>query len=296
MSEYSSIRSSAMRPFVWSVRRELWENRWVVGVPVVVGATVLVAGAIGGTLFLPRRISGPVATDGLVQHMVASLDLVSRLILLTAFLVSALYCADAMHGERRDRSILFWRSVPVSDAAAVLAKLSVPVLLVPALTIGVLVAAYTGALLLGSVALSHLGVGSSVAHRVLTSAVAMVHPVSVVVVEVLWHLPVFAWLLLVSAAARRVPILWAVLPVIALALLERITIGSSYVASRVLARAPWKGDWNTIDTGGFSPRGDALGHPFSAGLLWDPSVWIGALIAAVFVILAVRLRRVRGAM
>ena len=51
--------------------------------------------------------------------------------MLTAFLVGVFYCLDALHGERRDRSILFWKSLPVSDLTTVLAKASVPCRVLP---------------------------------------------------------------------------------------------------------------------------------------------------------------------
>ena len=45
-----------------------------------------------------------------------------------------------MHGERRDRSILFWKSLPVSDATTVLSKASIPLVVVPLVTFAVTVA------------------------------------------------------------------------------------------------------------------------------------------------------------
>ena len=52
--------------------------------------------------------------------------------MLTAMVVGLFYCLDALNGERRDRSILFWKSLPVSDTTAVLAKASIPLRRPPA--------------------------------------------------------------------------------------------------------------------------------------------------------------------
>ena len=50
------------------------------------------------------------------------------------------YCLDALYGERRDRSILFWKSLPVSDLTTVLSKASIPIVVLPLLTFAVTVA------------------------------------------------------------------------------------------------------------------------------------------------------------
>ncbi len=55
-------------------------------------------------------------------------------IMATAFIVGVFYCLDALHGERRDRSILFWKSLPVSDLTTVLSKASIPLVVLPLLS------------------------------------------------------------------------------------------------------------------------------------------------------------------
>ena len=70
-------------------------------------------------------------------------DATSRkmLIMLSTTLVAVFYCLDALYGERRDRSILFWRSLPVSDTVAVLTKASIPIVgILPLLTFVIAIA------------------------------------------------------------------------------------------------------------------------------------------------------------
>ena len=58
----------------------------------------------------------------------------------TSFIVGVFYCVDALQGERRHRSILFWKSLPVSDlTTTVLSKASIPFAMLPQVTFAVTV-------------------------------------------------------------------------------------------------------------------------------------------------------------
>ena len=52
-----------------------------------------------------------------------------------------------------------------------------------------------------------------------------------ITVHVLWHAPFYGWLLLISAWARRAAFLWAVLPIIAIAFVEKIAFNTSHFAT-----------------------------------------------------------------
>src|SRR5439155_13381678 len=110
-------RSEAMnsRAMLWSVRRELWENRSIYLAPLAVGV-VIVFGALVGMLpaisrHSPHKLSQPY-------------DFAAVALMGTMFIVSIFYCLDALYGERRDRSILFWKSTPVSDWTTVHSKMA----------------------------------------------------------------------------------------------------------------------------------------------------------------------------
>ena len=60
------------------------------------------------------------------QTIEAPYDMAAGLLMLDLLIVGVFYCLDALHGERRDRSMLFWKSLPVSDLTTVLAKASIP--------------------------------------------------------------------------------------------------------------------------------------------------------------------------
>ena len=126
----------ATRALYWSVRRELWENRSVYIAPLAVAAVALFAFLISIPGHWAIALRDPAQSrDVFVQPY----DLAAGLMMLTGILVSMFYCLDALHSERRDRSILFWKSLPVSDLTTVLAKVSIPLVVLPVLTFVIVV-------------------------------------------------------------------------------------------------------------------------------------------------------------
>src|SRR5688572_10246532 len=110
------------RPMYWSIRRELWENRSIYLAPLITIAVILFA-FLFSTIRLPQKLRTLSALAPGKQHeaLVMPYSAAAGLTIMVAFIVGAYYCLDALHGERRDRSILFWKSLPVSDRTAVLA-------------------------------------------------------------------------------------------------------------------------------------------------------------------------------
>ena len=113
------------RLLYWSVRRELWENRSIYLAPLAVAALAVLAftlSTVAGIWEPPLRLHHTGPPNELAQPF----EFAAALIMATAVIVSAFYSLDALYGERRDRSILFWKSLPVSDLTTVMAKVSVP--------------------------------------------------------------------------------------------------------------------------------------------------------------------------
>jgi ABC-2 type transport system permease protein len=113
-----------------------------------------------------------------------------------------------------------------------------------------------------------------------------------VTVHMLWHAPIYAWLLLVSGWARRAVFLWAALPPLAICIIEKIAFNSSHFAAMLGYRLGGPQAFH------FKPSGNAPIHPMThiplAEFLTTPGLWIGLLFAAIFLAAAVRLRRSRG--
>src|SRR5215475_10349918 len=127
--------SPSTQPFYWSVRRELWENRSIYVAPLIV-ALVVLFGFLISTIGLPERRQQVLLLEPAKARVAIETpyNVAAMMLILTAFIVGAFYCLDALHGERRDRSILFWKSMPVSDLTTVISKASIPLVVLPAIT------------------------------------------------------------------------------------------------------------------------------------------------------------------
>ncbi len=180
--------TSVTRPMYWSIRRELWENRSIYIAPLAVACLTLFG-------FVIATIGRGMATHNLVQRQAVLEEpytFATGLIMATAFIVGIFYSLDALHGERRDRSILFWKSLPVSDLTTVLAKASIPLVVLPLLTFAIAVITQWIMLLLSTLVL--LGSG-------------------------------------LSAATLRMAFLWAALPPLAIGVLEKIAFNTKHFAA-----------------------------------------------------------------
>jgi ABC-2 type transport system permease protein len=278
------------RPLYWSVRRELWENRSLYVVPLAVAGLVLLS-ALVRVARLPSRLRAALALDAAQQQatLAGPYSMAASVVIMSTILVGAFYCLDALHGERRDRSILFWKSLPVSDLTTVLSKASIPLVVLPLFAFAIALATQLVILFLGSVVLLANGIGPAA----LWARVPLYRMTPVMgygmVVHALWHAPLYAWLLLVSAWARRLPILWAVLPPAAIGLVEKMVFGTSHFCA--LLRYRFMGA--LVEAFDFEAQGTIVPLVLPLKFLGSPGLWSGLLVAVVFVAAAVRLRRHR---
>lgn len=285
---------SPTRPFYWSVRRELWENRSIYLGPLAAAAVVLF-GFLISTFHLPDRMRElPTLTPAAqFDRVMMPYSAAAGLPIVAAFCIGVFYCLDAFHGERRDRSILFWKSLPVSDRTTVLSKAVIPLAVLPLLLYPIIVITQLIILLVSSAVL--LATGLSVAEMwarlpLFQMWLAVLYGLLAIT---LWHAPVYGWLLLVSAWARRVPFLWAVLPLIAISGFERVAFATSVFGKFIRYRLI---GWFML---GFDPLapgispGDPLTHLSPGKFLSAPGLWLGLLFAAACLAAAVRLRRYR---
>jgi ABC-2 type transport system permease protein len=272
----------AIAPMYWSVRRELWENRSIYIAPLAVAGLILL-GFLISTLLLGQQLA----------FLVQQNNFAALLIMLTTFLVAVFYCLDALHGERRDRSILFWKSMPVSDLTTVLSKAIIPIVVLPLVTFAIIVVTQWIMLLVSSAVLAGHGVSVAVLWNhfsPLSMSVMLLY--HLVAIHGLWYSPIYCWLLLVSGWARRATFLWAVLPLLAIAVVEKIAFNSSHFAAMLGHRMIGGREGAAFTAGAMSM--DPLAQINPGQFLMSPGLWIGLAIAAVFLAAAVRLRRYRG--
>jgi ABC-2 type transport system permease protein len=272
---------AAVRPLYWSIRREIWENRSTYIAPLAAAALFLAGFSIS---IVRQRLHKEVlwSTD---QY-----ELAPALIMGAAIIVSVFYCLDALYSERRDRSILFWKSLPVSDVTAVISKLTIPILILPLISFVITVATQLLMLVISSMIFAGSGVNIAEIWReaslLRVPAIWLYH---LVTVHGLWYAPLYCWLLLVSAWAPRAPFLWAFLPGFVLYGVEKIAFNTSYFLNMLRYRLEGPGSGMATEH-----HQDFTSTLIPHHFLSTPGLWSGLAVAAVFLYLTVRLRRSRG--
>lgn len=313
-----------MKTFSWLLRREVWEHRSIYLVPLVFLSLLVLVYSYGVLVHGPTGMVDFDDDHGAVSFSEALEDPHSRMafklaagglpFIIPAILLNAamlfvwfFYLTDALYADRRDRSVLFWKSLPVNDASTVLSKFVIAMAIIPLFTLaGVLVAA--AVMTLVNTVFTWL-IGASAWDLIWSQIPVFSAPLTLLyafAVQSLWYAPLFGWLLLASAWARRVPALWAILPPAAAALLEAAVLRSSNFAEllgmrltpivptayrdeemgRVLDRVHYSGediDWTQAFGTLIDPQ----------SFLAEPGMWGGLVVAAIFVGAAVWLRRYR---
>lgn len=325
-----------LRKFKWLLKREYWENRggflWA---PLIAGGVSLLLSlmAIVGGLWAANRaarngdlhING-VNVNGLDLQMLTSqmtpedmgkwADGMNFTLLLSGgwpFIVLGFvvffYCLGALYDDRRDRSVLFWKSMPLSDTQTVLSKLTSALLVAPLLaTLLAIATMLCFMLIISIVVLAHGGNPITLIWGPGNPLSMAAGFISRIPVYALWALPTAGWLLLCSSWAKSKPFLWAVmLPVFAgiivswFGMMKLFGLNAGWFWGHVVGRL-LLGTAPGIDLA-YSAR-DVSGHKlqtmvsgFSPEVLFaslaTPELWIGAAVGVVFIVLAIWLRQRR---
>ena len=292
---------SPARRMYWSIRRELWENRSIYIAPLAAAAVTVVAFLIGMIALPGHRMRTVMAMNPARQRaqILVPYDIAAALIMATAFFVGLYYCLDALHGERRDRSILFWKSLPVSDLTTVLSKASIPLALILFSFVLTFVTQFIMLLLSSAVVLAEGFSVTALWTNVSLSQRSLMLLYHLVTVHALWYAPIYAWLLLVSAWARRATFLWAVLPPLAIFAVEKIVFNTSYFAGWLAYRFSGPEAFNVSSSPGLSAQAGGVSMTGMTSLdpakfFSAPGLWIGLIVAAALLFAAAQLRRYRG--
>ncbi len=316
-----------MNQFITLVKREYWEHRggffktplWLSGIFLVL---VLMAGITGESAMIRFDGSESMVEGGLkyleTQATAEQLRMGTDALLygtgaifsVVMFIVVVFYCLGSLYDDRRDRSVLFWRSLPVSDMNTVLSKVATALLLAPAIYMVALILFQL--LLLGLVGVIVLFKGGSPMTLIWGPAEPLSYwsrIIGAIVLQSLWVLPLYGWLLLVSAWARSKPFLWALMVPVALSLLEiwfhataslkighrlydlllsRLTTGLSPISWRMSE------DDDTM-TVGSAGAGEGLSTEWSVIIerLWTADMWVGVIVGVAFIAGAIWIRRYR---
>lgn len=324
-----------MNTFPTLLKREFWEHKGgLLWAPLVVGGVmgVFAAGSMlfGATVARESMVGisgveisslGEIIPADKYAEVGAAMGF-SYLPALAPFLailtfVVLFYALGSLYDDRRDRSLLFWKSMPVSDTASVLAKLTSILLVAPTISLGLGVIFGFGLVMMSLVTATILGVNLFAATFSTSTLYLMPFGIlSMVPVYAIWALPSVAWFMLVSAWAKRAPFLWAVgVPVLSGVVLswseamfkaglphewfwENVVgrLFGSLVPGMFFAFAGTEGleqQARLIDEHG--PQAFALGEWVLAAYqtLATPTVWIGIVLGVAMIALAIRLRRWR---
>ena len=281
---------SPLRVMYWSIRREIWENRAIYIAPLAAAGLFLFGFVIHMLVMRSHQAASLLGPAQPHDLFATHYEFSASLIMGIAFIVGIFYSLDALYGERRDRSILFWKSLPVSDLITVLSKLTIPLVILPLLSFAIAIATQFIMLLIGSVMLLGTNVNIAALWTELSffrvSGALLYH---ILTIHGLYYAPIYGWLLMVSAWAPRAPFIWAFLPPFVICGVEKIAFNTSYFLALLHDR--FEGPGGTMAEHDHAKDFSALipHHFFST-----PGLWIGLAIAALFLAVAVRLRRYRG--
>jgi len=266
----------------WSMRRELWEYPSICVAPLAVAAVFLLG-------FLIAFAVSPVHRH---EPLDMPYELAAGLIMGTASILGIFYSLDALYGERRDRSILFWKSLPVSDLTTVLSKFAIPLIILPLLSFAIAVVTQFLMLLLSSAVLlgSGLSVGTLGA-RMSFFHMSLMLLYHILTVHGLWYAPIYGWLLLVSAWAPRAPFIWAFLPPFVIWGVEKIAFRTSHFLGFLQYRLT--GPEPSTTTARSRNMMEMISALTPVQFFSTPGLWVGLAVAAIFLAAAVRLRRYR---
>lgn len=312
------------------LKREFWENRsffWAPAITGIIATTFALIGMIIATIFIQRAKSEGTFHEGFsvdgepVGQTLGAIGTgifangMSLAILVTIFVVF-FYSLGSLYDERRDRSVLFWKSLPVSDTLVVLSKALWALVLGPVLGMAVGVVIGLVIWLLAGVGMAVNGLPGVSGYFTGFNPLNMIGQMfGTLPVYIVWSLPTVGWLMLCSAWSRRFPFLWAVLiPLLGCAmasmtgLIFSAVTGAEFphghlwyiVALRGLCSVV-PGTWyvNAADATEIMSmaQGTQIGPRLDLASSWQVfgtmDLWIGAAAGVAMIVLAARLRRWR---
>ena len=284
-----------MNTYNWLIRREFWENRAIWMMPAVIGALMILI-ALFGRVDLMSVSSVPVQAVG-----GGFLLAVGATFFAVMSIYSTWYLLDCLYADRKDRSVLFWKSMPISDTTTVLSKLATALIAIPAVyfaaaDLTTLIMAFIVSVRWSS------SIDGALWHAELWLQLQVLW-LYMIVTTALWYLPIAAYLLVVSAWAKRAVMLWSLLPPLALVLAERWFFDSRVILGAIGERLlgypaqafrddPGSSSWVTTVVGN-----DTITTPTSiwgffnvGGFFSSAQTWIGAAVGAALIVCAIQLR------
>ena len=294
------------------IKRELWEHRAIHVTPVAIAVIVTLgvlamlmlasgfAKELHLAIFSAQNIAGdPERRAALTAFFVGT----SWIFLVALMFLTVFYSLDSLYSERKDKSILFWRSMPVTDAETVISKLLTAAIVIPAVTAAGIWITHLVNLIVISIWVSMKG---GDAGMLIWGSVAIFDnwfaALIIVVASGMWMSPFIAWFLFVSTWAKRMPIMWAFLPPIVLGLLEWIVFRTKYFFTTIGERGDMTPLFHSSSLERFFDEErwrdgveniSLLEHIDLAGFVTATGFWSGLLVCGILTTAAIYVRRYR---
>jgi len=302
-----------MSRFIWLIRREIWEHKAIWVAPAIVLVCLLLAVVTGNVQMGPiGSMDGSTPLGNLPQETQVNLLLIvyaglALVVYMVMGIVAFFYALDSLYADRRDRSVLFWKSLPLSDAETVLSKFIVAALVIP-------LVAFVGALLAqfviaggGAARLAIAGHAAGIMWQPEALLGGIVLSLMWCVTAMIWYAPVVAYLMLASSWAPKGPFLWAVLPPVAISLLEIVLLRTSHTKDfftdrlfglyRLLESQDQTAAADAVSDQQVGDKLDYLSNIDLAASLkafyGSPELWLGVLAAGLLLAAAMWVRRYR---
>jgi len=294
------------------IKRELWEHRSIyvtpaaISVIVTLGVLAMLMLASGFAKELDMAIFGAQNIAGDAERRAALTGFfvgTSWVFLVALMFLTVFYSLDSLYAERKDKSILFWRSMPATDAETVISKLLTAAVVIPSMTaVGIWVTHLVN-LIVTSIWVSAKGGDASV---LVWGSISLLDnwlaALIVVVASGLWMSPFIAWFLFVSTWAKRMPILMAFMPPIVLGLLEWIVFRTRYFFTTIGERGDMTPLFHSLSLERFFEEEQwhngvqnisLLEHMDLVGFVTDAGFWSGILVCGILTTAAIYVRRYR---
>jgi len=294
------------------LRRELWEHRSIYVAPVAVAiimSLITIAGMVTASAFdneVRMAILGVSNIVGDAERQAAFTVFflgTSWIFLFTLMILTVFYTLDSLYAERKDKSILFWRSLPVTDAETVISKLLIAMVVIPLVAVAAIIVTQLVNLVASSIWI--MIKGGDAGHLVWGSVALLDNWLAAFVVtfaSVLWMSPFIGWFLFVSAFSKRMPLLMAFMPLILVPLIELIVLRSSYFAEAVFGRGGMMPLFRGMDLEEFFDEDRMqvneelvrlLSHLDIVQFFTSPSLWAGVIVCGLLTTAAIYVRRYR---
>lgn len=221
-----------------SIKKELWEfNGMLTWVPVTLAGVFIFIPLLGVILSGVDMKELMIGLENLSQFQ--SSDRISEVFFVSAialfspfiaigFIVQVYYFVTCLFDERRDQSVMFWRSLPVSDKMTIASKVLTGAIVIPVIFFMAATLLMLFILVLAVIACSVLSIGFDISLWGMLAGADIISGVGYIwltlVPIALWLLPLYSWLMLASIYANKAPFLWAVLPIVALLVIEGIVV------------------------------------------------------------------------